>query len=38
MAPDFRANGYVAEPSVQMVLHRDPDRPADPTRECSGCC
>ena len=36
MAPDFRANGYVAEPSVQMVLRREPDRPPIlPVEECS---
>ena len=36
MASGFQANGYVAEPSVQMVLRREPDRPADlPVEECS---
>ena len=28
VAAGFRANGYDAEPSVQMVLRREPDRPA----------
>ena len=36
MASGFRANGYVAEPSVEMVLRRGPDRPASlPVEECS---
>jgi GNAT superfamily N-acetyltransferase len=36
MAPGFRENGYVTEPSVQMVLWRPPDRPANlPVEECS---
>jgi GNAT superfamily N-acetyltransferase len=36
VAPDFREGGYVAEPSVQMVLRRAPDRPADLlVEECS---
>jgi len=36
LAPEFRAHGYVTEPSVQMVLRRPPDRPADlVAEECS---
>ena len=36
LAPGFRAHGYVAEPSIQMVLQRPPDRPADrAAEECS---
>jgi GNAT superfamily N-acetyltransferase len=36
LAPGFRAHGYVAEPSVQMVLRRPPDRPAAlAAEECS---
>jgi len=36
VAPAFRERNYVAEPSVQMVLRRTPDRPAGlPVEECS---
>ncbi|MEP6758598.1 MAG: GNAT family N-acetyltransferase [Actinomycetota bacterium] len=36
LAPGLRAAGYTAEPSLQMVLRRAPDRPAGlPVVECS---
>jgi ribosomal protein S18 acetylase RimI-like enzyme len=36
LAPGFRSHGYVAEPSLQMVWRRPPDRPADlVAEECS---
>ncbi len=36
LAPEFGAAGYVAEPSVQMVLRRPPDRePSIVAEECS---